>query len=121
MQLERQKITRCLQMGVPIALQNAMVSVSMIYLQRTANLFGDRVIAAYTATMRIEQFVQQPFSSLNMGMSSFAGQNVGAGKRDRVIRGYHQGLKIAMLFVVVIVSCYTLLVWDICWSGRQPV
>lgn len=99
----------CVKTGVPIALQNAMVSVSMIYLQRTANRFGDTVIAAYTATMRIEQLIQQPFSSLNAAIASFTGQNIGAGKHDRVIRGYHKSLKTGMLFATVMFVAFILM------------
>ena len=82
----------CLVIGVPIALQNAFISISMIYLQRTANLFGDTVIAAYTATMRVEQLIQQPFSSLGTALSTFTGQNLGAGRLDRCIRGYRMSM-----------------------------
>ena len=105
----RRMAVACVKTGVPIALQNAMVSVSMIYLQRTANRFGDTVIAAYTATMRIEQLIQQPFSSLNAAIASFTGQNIGAGKHDRVIRGYHKSLKTGMLFATVMFVAFILM------------
>lgn len=96
--------------GVPIALQNSMISVSMIYLQRTANSFGETVMAAYTATMRVEQLIHQPFSSLNAALSTFAGQNMGAGKLDRTVKGYHKtmqimaGFGVFMLIVFMIFS-----------------
>ncbi len=96
--------------GVPIALQNSMISVSMIYLQRTANSFGETVMAAYTATMRVEQLIHQPFSSLNAALSTFAGQNMGAGKLDRTVKGYHRsmqlmaGFGLLMLIVFMIFS-----------------
>ena len=101
--------SRCVRTGVPIALQNALISVSMVYLQRTANRFGDTVIAAYTATMRVEQLIQQPFSSLNAAVSTFAGQNMGAGKPKRVIRGYHQSLKAASVFALLMLGVFLLL------------
>ncbi|MBQ6936883.1 MAG: MATE family efflux transporter [Clostridia bacterium] len=96
--------------GVPIALQNSMISVSMIYLQRTANSFGETVMAAYTATMRVEQLIHQPFSSLNAALSTFAGQNMGTGKLDRTVKGYHKtmqimaGFGVFMLIVFMIFS-----------------
>lgn len=95
-------VMRCIRMGIPLALQNALVSVSMIYLQRTANHFGDTVMATYTATMRIEQLIQQPFSSLSMAISAFTGQNIGANKHDRVIKCYKQSLKIVLGFSVIV-------------------
>lgn len=99
---------QCLKVGTPIAFQNALVSVSMIYLQRTANSFGDTVIAAYTATMRVEQLIQQPFSSLSTAISSFTGQNIGAGKKDRIIRCYHRCMRLAACFSLIMLVVFAL-------------
>lgn len=100
---------RCITTGIPIALQNAMISVSMIFLQRTANGFGETVMAAYTATMRVEQLVQQPFASLNAAVSTFAGQNIGAGYQKRVIRGYHRSMLVTVGFALFIMVIFQLL------------
>lgn len=99
---------KCITTGVPIALQNAMVSVSMIYLQSVANTFGKTVVAAYTATMRVEQLIHQPFSSLNAALSAFAGQNIGAGKEERVIKGYQQSMKAGSVFAVLLLVVFLL-------------
>lgn len=100
---------RCISTGIPIALQNAMISCSMIFLQRTANGFGETVMAAYTATMRVEQLVQQPFASMNAAVSTFAGQNIGAGLQKRVIRGYHRSMLVTIGFAVFIAGIFLLL------------
>lgn len=100
---------RCITTGVPIALQNAMISVSMIFLQRTANGFGETVMAAYTATMRVEQLVQQPFTSLNAAVSTFAVQNIGAGLQKRVIRGYHRSMLVTVGFALAVMGVFLLL------------
>ncbi|MGN0624461.1 MAG: MATE family efflux transporter [Oscillospiraceae bacterium] len=97
---------KCVVTGVPIALQNAMVSLSMIYLQRTANHFGKTVVAAYTATMRVEQLLHQPFSSLNAAISAFTGQNIGAGKKDRVVKGYRQSMLAGTAFALVMLAVF---------------
>ena len=99
---------KCVITGIPIALQNAMVSVSMVMLQRTANSFGENVMAAYTATMRVEQLVQQPFSSLNVAMSTFAGQNIGAGKTDRAVKGFHKSVFVGAVFSVIMLAVFML-------------
>lgn len=99
---------RCLTTGVPIALQNALVSVSMISLQRTANGFGEDVMAAYTASMRVEQLVQQPFSSLNVAISTFSGQNIGAGKRERAVKGFHRCVLVSLGFSVLMLVLFML-------------
>lgn len=105
----RNYASKCITTGVPIALQNAMVSVSMIYLQSVANIFGKTVVAAYTATMRVEQLIHQPFSSLNAALSAFTGQNIGAGKEERVIKGYQQSMKAGVVFAVVLLIVFLLL------------
>lgn len=72
------------KLGIPLAAQNSLIAVSCVALQSVVNRFGSGIVAAFTATSRVEQLVQQPFSSLGMAMSAFAGQNIGAGKIDRV-------------------------------------
>lgn len=99
---------KCIATGIPIALQNAMVSVSMIYLQSVANTFGKTVVAAYTATMRVEQLVHQPFTSINAALSAFTGQNVGAGKEERVVKGYRQSMKAGIVFAVILLIIFML-------------
>lgn len=108
LRLRREHISRCLTTGVPIALQNALVSVSMISLQKTANSFGDTVVAAYTATMRVEQLIQQPFNSLGTALSTFSGQNIGAGKPERVVTGYRRSMLITAGFGTLMLALFAL-------------
>ncbi|MCH5324420.1 MAG: MATE family efflux transporter [Eubacterium sp.] len=102
-------LLRTVKTGVPIALQYGMVSVSMIFLQTIANGFGDTVMAAYTATMRVEQLIQQPFVSLNSAMSAFTGQNAGAGKPERIEKGYRQAIKTCIIFAAAVMVVFLLL------------
>lgn len=99
-------LKRCIKMGMPIAAQSAMIAVSMVVLQRVANGFGETVVAAYTATMRIEQLVQQPFSTLNMALSTFTGQNTGAGKAKRIVTGYHKCIIIVLAFALLMLGIF---------------
>lgn len=104
---------KCLATGAPIALQNAFVSVSMISLQSTANSFGEDVMSAYTASMRVEQLVQQPFSSLNVAVSTFAGQNIGAGKMQRAVRGYRKSVLAGLMFALLMLAVFMLFSYNI--------
>lgn len=101
-------IVKCIRTGVPISLQNALIAVSMIFLQRVANGFGSTVMAAYTATMRVEQLIQQPFSSLSAAVSTFSGQNIGAGKPERVVRGYKESVKTCGIFALFMLVVFML-------------
>lgn len=97
---------KCIRTGLPIAAQNAFISLSMIALQRVANGFEETIMAAYTATMRIEQLVQQPFNSLNAAMATFTGQNVGAGQIPRVRKGYRKTMLLGLIFSLVILVLF---------------
>lgn len=96
-------ILRCLQLGIPMALQSSLIAVSVMVLQGVVNGFGETVMAAHTVVGKIEQLVQMPFTSLNAALTSFAGQNKGAGKIDRVKKGFRGstllvlGLSLAMI------------------------
>lgn len=105
---DRKMMKKCITTGVPIAAQNGLVSVSMVALQSVTNGFGETVMAAYTVSMRIEQFVQQPFSSLNAAISTFAGQNIGAGKENRSVKGLASGVKISVIFAVIMLAVFAL-------------
>lgn len=94
-------IVRCFTLGLPIALQNALIAFSCIFLQRVVNGFGENVVAANTALGRIEQLVQQPYTSLGAAITTFTGQNIGAGKIDRVRQGYRVGLFSVVVFSIV--------------------
>ena len=85
--VRRDIMLRCFRLGIPIALQNALIAVSCIFLQKVVNGFGENVVAANTALGRIEQLVQQPYNSLGAALTTYTGQNIGAGKMDRVKEG----------------------------------
>lgn len=94
-------IGKCFQLGIPLAAQNSMIALSCIFLQRVVNGFGESVVAANTALGRIEQLVQQPYSSLGAALTAFTGQNMGAGKVDRVKRGYRVGFFSVLIFSLI--------------------
>lgn len=94
-------VARSVKIGVPLAFQSSLIAISCVALQSVVNTFGSAVVAAFTATSRIEQLVQQPFNSLGMAVSTFTGQNVGAGNEARVKKGLWIGMAIMALFVMV--------------------
>jgi putative MATE family efflux protein len=96
-------IKRCVRMGLPVALQNSMISISCVVLQSVVNSFGSVVVAAFTVTSRFEQIVQQPYNSLGSAVSTYTGQNIGAGSVDRVRKGYHKSYIIMGIFTLCMV------------------
>lgn len=103
---QNQIIARSFKLGVPIALQSSMISISMMVLQGVVNTFGETVMAAYTISMRIEQLVQQPFSSIGAAITNFSGQNLGAGDIQRVKKGFHRGTVIVLIFSLMILPVF---------------
>ena len=99
-------IRRCFVLGMPIAFQNALIAFSCIFLQRIVNGFGESVVAANTALGRIEQLVQQPYNSLGTALTTYTGQNIGAGKIDRVKQGYKAGFKsVVVVSIIMLIPC----------------
>lgn len=94
-------IRRSFSIGTPIAFMSSMIALSCIALQWVVNGFGPVVGAANTALGKIEQLVQQPFASLCTALSTFTGQNLGAGRFDRIRQGFWVGLKAVLAFAVV--------------------
>ena len=89
---------RTIRLGLPLALQWSLIAISTTALQSVVNSFGATAMAAYTATNRLEQLVQQPFGSMSMALSTYSGQNMGAGKKDRIRTGFRDSL-LAMMAV----------------------
>lgn len=95
-------ILRSFKLGLPVALQNSIIAISCMVLQGVVNSFGEIVMASYTIIMRIEQLVQQPFSSLGTALTTYSGQNSGAGKSERVKQGYNQSVIIVLIFSLIV-------------------
>lgn len=92
-------LVKCiLKISIPMSLQNALIAFSCIVLQRVVNTFGETVMATYTITMRIESIVQQPYSSLGTAITTYSGQNMGAGNIERVRKGMKDGTIMALIF-----------------------
>lgn len=97
-------IKKSFQIGLPVAGQNALIAFSCVALQSVVNNYGSTVMAAYTATSRVEQLVQQPFGSLGTAVSTFAGQNAGAGKYDRVSTSCKKSTLIVLFFSLLMIA-----------------
>ncbi len=100
LRINMQIVLKSINTGVPIALQNSMIAISCMVLQGVVNTFGETIMASYTIIGRIEQIVQQPFSSLGAALTSYSGQNMGAGKTDRVKKGFCQATIMVLIFSI---------------------
>lgn len=92
-----------IRIGVPLSLQFSLIAISCMALQRVVNIFGADAIAAFTATSRIEQVIHQPYQTMGTALSTYTGQNYGAQKYDRVVKGYHKALILMVAFTLLMV------------------
>lgn len=80
-------------MGVPMGLQYSITAIGSVILQSATNTLGSDAVAAVTAAGKISGFLACPFDAMGSTMATYGGQNVGAGKLDRI----GQGLKSCIL------------------------
>lgn len=79
-----------LKIAIPGALSSSITAFGVMIIQGTINQLGSDYVAAYTAGTKVDQFFTMPTMTLGMAMATFAGQNMGAGKIDRIKKGLKQ-------------------------------
>ncbi len=99
---------KSLKIGLPTGFQQTFVAMGFLALFRIVNMFGTSTIAAYSVAIRIGSFAAMPAMNFSAALATFVGQNVGAGKMERV----HKGLKATLLMsnvVALVISVIALL------------
>jgi len=93
---------RILRLGIPSGITQAIMAMAGMVVLNLTNAMGEMVIACNVIIMRVDGFAMMPNFSFGQAMSVYTGQNVGAGKYDRVASGVKQGGLIAAAFSTVI-------------------
>lgn len=99
---DRKYLRELLRLGLPSGVTQAIFSLSIVIVQSLTNSFGAMCIATNVIVMRIDGFVMMPAFSFGSAMTTFAGQNIGAGRLDRVENGAKKGTLVAMATSAVI-------------------
>lgn len=102
--MSKQHLSGIIRLGVPSGVTQAIMSMAMLVVQSLTNSFGELFIAANVIVMRVDGFAMMPNFSFGTAMTTYAGQNVGAGKYERVSKGARQGAAMAMGTSAVIVT-----------------
>lgn len=92
-----------IRIGIPSALQSSTLSIGALLVQSMVNSFTTTalpVMAAYAAATKLEALISYPPGGITTGLQFFAGQNVGAGKFERVELGFRAALKIIIIYSV---------------------
>ncbi len=71
-------------MGLPMGLQYSITAIGSVILQSATNTLGSAAVAAVTAASRIGNFLACPYDALGSTMATYGGQNVGAGRLERI-------------------------------------
>jgi Na+-driven multidrug efflux pump len=122
LKLDTTIVKQIIRIGVPSGLQQMIMSMSFVFVQSLINsvkipvsgvwdggIFvngawdGAIFVAVNTAVMKIDQFAMMPAQTFNMTASTFTGQNIGAGKIDRVMKGFKIALIMAVSLALVVV------------------
>ena len=99
---------RISRIAVPSILQQSFISVGNMFIQGLVNGYGSSVIAGYSAAVKLTTSAITSFTPLSNGLSSFSAQNLGAGKIDRVRRGFWSGCLLAVCVVAPFTLVYGL-------------
>lgn len=91
-----------LRVGAPIALQLVIVSLGLTLIQRAVNSFGEVMTASFSVGHRVELYLHLPCNAIQATLATYTGQNIGAGRMDRVKLGLRQGLTISILLTAAI-------------------
>ena len=92
--------------AVPSILQQSFISVGNIVIQSVINSFGSSVMAGYSAAIKLNNLVITSFTTLGNGISNFTGQNLGAGKLERIRAGFRAGLRLVWILCMPLVLLY---------------
>ena len=109
---DREKFGISLRLGVPAIIQQAVISLGNVFIQRLVNSFDQTTMSAFTVGNRMEAYALVPIFGLNSGVATFTGQNVGAQKYDRVHRGWRVSTIMSCVSSVAIALTINLLAGD---------
>lgn len=96
------------RIGLPSGIQQLLVSLGGMLITKFVNGYGTVATAAYGAAIRLDQFAIMPTMSVGLAVSALTGQNLGAGKEERVKDVVKAGLQLS-LAITAIVSCIAVL------------
>ena len=108
LRLQRDIVSKMLRLGVPLGFETLMYTFSCVVLTSAVNTFGTDTVAAYAGFVRIESFYWMLEAAFAVSITTFVGQNYGAGRMDRVHKVARQGALLMYLFMgTAIVIMYT--------------
>jgi putative MATE family efflux protein len=101
LKINRKCISRLCYIGIPMGLQYSITAIGSVILQTAVNNLGSAVVASVAAASKISAFLCCPFDALGSTMATYAGQNVGARKLDRISKGIKSSIIIGSVYSII--------------------
>ena len=101
-------VKELLVLGLPSGVSQAIFSTAAIVVQSLTNSFGTVIIAVNTVVMRVDGFAMMPNFTFGNAMTTYTGQNMGAGRVDRVEEGVREGMRLGLAVIAALVAAILL-------------
>ena len=92
--------SKIIKIGLPTGIQHVVISFSNVLVQSSVNSFGAAAMAGFAVYIKIDGFNILPVMSFSTAATTFTGQNIGAGKYDRVKRGMYVSLAMGIIYTI---------------------
>lgn len=90
-------VMQLIRLGLPSGLTQGIFSMAAIVVQNLTNSFGPTIMAVSTVVMRVDSFAMMPNFTFGTAMTTYTGQNIGAGRIDRAEEGAKTGMKLGLM------------------------
>lgn len=97
---------RLVSIAIPSILQQSFISFGNMIIRGIINSYGTGVMAGYSTAIKLNNLVITSFTTIGNGVSNYASQNIGAGKYDRIGKGYKAAIRFVWCICVPIVLLY---------------
>ncbi|MEG1777365.1 MAG: MATE family efflux transporter, partial [Angelakisella sp.] len=97
----RRLFKQIFRMGIPISVQQALFSVGVMAMLSLINGYGSAFVAGFNGANKLDTFVFMPITSFASACTTFVGQNIGAGKLDRVHKGTVSAIKLSVVVSLI--------------------
>lgn len=100
-QADKECMVKLCNVGIPMGLQYSITAIGSVILQTAVNTLGSMAVASVTAANKVGMFFCCPFDAMGSTMSTYAGQNLGAGELKRVTKGLLSCCMIGLVYSVI--------------------
>jgi len=101
---EKDILVRAVKLGLPAGIQQMLFSVGVLTMSALINTYSESFVAGFTAANKIDAFAFMPITSFSNAATTFVGQNIGAGRMDRVKVGVRSAVLMSVAVSIVIAA-----------------